>query len=188
VISSEHIRRMRQPVHRVGRNSHYCFALRITPDYHDSTLVEHGGGQPGVSSNFGFIPQKGIAAAVLTNVSGAPAGRIWLGAVNTALGLPLDSERSTEPCYDAPPEQLKQFIGVYRSKEGGEVRILVQDDCVVAQARGETYPVRASDERTLVVQDEKRGTTALRFFFDEDGEPWAVGAGSRMLPKVPQVV
>ncbi len=188
LIGSEHIRRMYQPVHQVGRNSHYCFGLRITADYHGVTLVEHGGGQPGVSSNFGFIPEKGIAAAVLTNVSGAPAARIWLGAVNTALGLPLDAERSTEPCYEASRDELERFIGVYQSKEGGKVRIFVEDDCVVAQARGKTYPVRASDRCTLVVKDEQRGTTTLRFFFDEDGEPWAVQAGSRMLPKVPQVV
>ena len=188
IINSDYLRSMRQPVHRVGRKSHYGFALRTTSEYGGVTLVEHGGGQPGVSSNFGFVPEKGITAAVLTNVSGAPAGNIWLAAVNTLLGLPLDKQRSTEPHYDASEEDLKKFIGVYRSKEGGKVRVFKDDDGIKAEARGDVYPVRASDERTLVVENDQPGDFPLTFFFDEEDEAWAVFAGSRMLKKVPQVV
>jgi hypothetical protein len=30
------------------------------------TLIEHGGSQPGVSSNFGFVPEGKIVVSVLT--------------------------------------------------------------------------------------------------------------------------
>ncbi len=187
IISSEGIERMREPVHEVGRNTHYCLGLRTTLDYGGVTLVEHGGGQPGVSSNFGFVPEASLAAVVLTNVSGVCAGSIWLAAVNTALGLPLDKERSTEPEYDATEEELVKFIGTYRSQEGGEVRIFTEDGSLKAEAMGEVYPVRASDERTLVVEELRR-RNVMTFFFDDGGEVWAAFVGSRMLRRVPRVL
>ncbi len=187
IVSAGGVRRMREPIHQVGRGAYYGFALRITPGYGGVTLVEHGGGQPGVSSNFGFVPEKGIAAAVLTNVTGVPAESIWLAAVNTALGLPLDRQRSEEPRYDASQEELERFIGVYRSQEGGSVRIFTEDGCVRAEANGEVFPVRASDERTLVLVGLKR-RNVISFFFDDSNRPWAALAGSRMLRKVPQVL
>ncbi len=187
IVSAEGIRRMWEPVHRVGRGSHYGFALRVTPEYEGVTLVEHGGGQPGVSSNFGFVPERGIAAAVLTNVTGVPADCIWLAAVNAALGLPLDRQRSEEPHYDASQEELERFIGTYCSKEGGSLRIFSEGGCVRAEANGEVFPVRASDERTLVLVGPKR-RNVISFFFDESNRPWAAFAGMRMLRRVPQVV
>lgn len=187
IVSAGGIRRMREPVHRVGRGAHYGFALRITSGYEGVTLVEHGGGQPGVSSNFGFVPEKGIAAVVLTNVTGVPAENIWLAAVNTALDLPLDRQRSEEPHYDATQEELERYIGVYRSQEGGCLRIFTEDGTVKAEANGEVHPVRASDERTLVLVGMKR-RNVIQFFLDDKGEPWAALAGSRMLRRVPRVI
>ena len=92
--------KMTQPVHRTHGKSSYGFALLTTPDYGGVTLVEHGGSQPGVSSNFGFIPQKDLVVAVLTNCSGVSADAIWLAAVNAALGFPIEQQRFTVPHSD----------------------------------------------------------------------------------------
>ena len=117
---------MAEPVHYTSGNSFYGYGLQTTPNYSGVTLVEHGGGQPGVSSNFGFIPERGIVAAVLTNLSDVSANAIWLAAVNTALHLPIDQKRSTEPHFEMNPEQLQRMVGTYRSDEGSEVKITVR--------------------------------------------------------------
>src|SRR5690606_38763496 len=115
-----------EPVHRTSGNSFYGYGLQTTPHYSGVTVVEHGGGQPGVSSNFGFIPERGIVAVVLTNRSDVSANAIWLAAINTALNLPINQKRSTEPHFEINPEQLQRMVGTYRSGEGAEVEITLE--------------------------------------------------------------
>ena len=165
-------------LHQLKRNTYYGYALQVTPDYSGVTLVEHGGGQPGVSSNFGFIPEKGIVVSVLTNVSEAPAADFWLAAVNTALGLPLDQKRSVEPVYEATSEELQLLEGTYESAEGGNITIIEEDNAWFAEAAGERLKLRARASDTLVIE---ASGLPLRFFIKDDDPAWAVLFGSRML-------
>ena len=188
ILTGSGVRRMYQPVYRTGRNTSYGFALQTTPDYAGTglTLVEHGGNQVGVATNFGFIPEKGLVAVVLTNTSGAPANPLWLALVNTALGLPLEQQRSVEPAYDASPEELQRFVGTYCSAEGGRLTIEVDGTAaggLLAEVEGEPQPLpaRASDERTVVFQSGGQERIA-RFYPDaSSGRFWAVFYGMRML-------
>jgi CubicO group peptidase (beta-lactamase class C family) len=180
-VTKNAVSKMWQPVHQIGRSTYYGYGLQITPHYSNITLVEHGGGQPGVSSNFGFVPEKELVVSILTNVSAVPAGDIWLAAVNTALGLPLEQKRSTEPYYEASPEELQLLTGTYQSAEGGMARIFLDGDTPKAEVDGQELVLRPSDEQTLVV--EKTGKP-IRFFFDNAGVAWAAFYGVRMLPRV----
>lgn len=186
IVSGEGQKRMwTTPMHRTTRVSDYNLALATTAGYagRNVTLVEHSGGQPGVSSNFGFVPEAGITAAVLTNVTGVPAAAIWLAAVNTALGLPLETLRSVEIQRDVPAGYLSKFCGSYRSDEGGNIAISEKDGLLLATLEGEEYLVLASDERTLFFSAQGQ-QQVLRFYFDEKKDrehPWAVLAHSRML-------
>ena len=189
IVSEDGIKRMwTTPMYRVGRRTDYCFGLQVTPDYDGRglTLVEHGGGQPGVSSNFGFVPEAGITVAVLTNVTGVPAGAIWLAAVNTAIGLPLDTRKSVERDCGASPEVLARFAGTYMCDEGGSATVVVDGGTVKVISEGREFEAKASDERTLFFED-MRQQQVLRFYFDEKRDatrPWAVLAHSRMLRRV----
>ncbi|MGN7385368.1 serine hydrolase domain-containing protein [Sporosarcina sp. SAFN-015] len=180
IIGRASIEKMTEAVHYIGGNSYYGYGLQTTPNYAGVTLVEHGGGQPGVSSNFGFVPERGIVAAVLTNMSDVSANAIWLAAINTVLGLPIDEKRSTEPQFDMKPEQLQRIVGTYRSGEGAEVEITLEDGTIMATVSGKTYKLRASDERTFVMMPIEK---PLRFFFDEKDDAWALFLGLRMLVK-----
>ena len=184
IVSRKGLEKMRRPVYQVGRKTHYCLGLQVTPGYAGKgiTLVEHGGGQPGVSSNFGFVPEEGITVAVLTNVTGVPAGAIWLAAVNTAVGLPLDTKRSVETEWNAPPEHLAKLAGAYVSAEDGNIAILMEDGALKLKMADEEFPLKASDERTLFFEAMGQ-QQVLRFYFDEKKDadkPWAVLAHSRM--------
>ncbi|GMX66686.1 serine hydrolase [Paenibacillus elgii] len=181
VARSESLRQIREPIHRIGRNAFYGCALRVTPDYSGVTLVEHGGGQPGVSSYFGFVPERGLVAAVLTNVANVPANELWLAAVNTALGFPLEQRSSVEPTYEASPEELRRLAGAYRSSEGGSVDIVLDGNSPFAEIDGKAFALRASDDRTLVITD---SGYPIRFFFKDEPQAWAAFYGSRMLRRV----
>ncbi|ERJ12234.1 serine hydrolase domain-containing protein [Haloplasma contractile] len=93
LISYENLKKMWDKHIKIADNSYYGNAFVITPDYNGLTLVDHGGGQPGVSSIFGFIPEKGIVITVLCNVKGIRVDHIWIKAINTVLDLPFESSR-----------------------------------------------------------------------------------------------
>jgi CubicO group peptidase (beta-lactamase class C family) len=176
---NSHCQKMWEPVIKVGRNSYYGYALNITPNYAgEYTVVQHGGGQPGVSSNFGFIPEKKLVVTVLTNVGGVGAGEIWLAAVNTALGLSVEYKHTKEPYFEMSLDNLRKFEGVYTSNEGDNVSVHLNNEILMVEIDDQIFELRASGPDTLVfIQNEK----PIRFYFDQNEKPWALFNGSRML-------
>jgi CubicO group peptidase (beta-lactamase class C family) len=176
---NSHCQKMWEPVIKVGRNSYYGYALNITPNYAgEYTVVQHGGGQPGVSSNFGFIPVKKLVVTVLTNVGGVGAGEIWLAAVNTALGLSVEYKHTKEPYFEMSLDNLRKFEGVYTSNEGDNVSVHLNNEILMAEIDNQIFELRASGPDTLVfIQNEK----PIRFYFEQNEKPWALFNGSRML-------
>ncbi|CAG9606387.1 serine hydrolase domain-containing protein [Pseudoneobacillus rhizosphaerae] len=176
---NSHCQKMWEPVIRVGRDSYYGYALNITPNYAgEYTVVQHGGGQPGVSSNFGFIPERKLVVTVLTNVGGVSVGEIWLAAVNTALGLSIEYKLTEEPNFEMSLNDLRKFEGIYSSNEGDNVSVYLNNEKIIAEIEDQTFELRASGPETLVfIQSEK----PIRFFFDQNKKPWALFNGSRML-------
>ncbi|ASJ52600.1 penicillin-binding protein [Brevibacillus formosus] len=178
VADGASLRAMWQPVHRLTKDAWYGYALKITPHYAGITLVEHGGGQPGVSSNFGFVPEKGLVVTVLSNLENVPIQGVWLAAVNAALGLPLAHKEDEAPLYTPTREELEKLVGTYKSGEGGRLRLFLRDDAPVAEVAGMEYALRASSHDTLI--DVQNGQP-LRFFFKKQQQAWAVLMGLRML-------
>jgi CubicO group peptidase (beta-lactamase class C family) len=174
------LQKMWQPVHRLTNDAWYGYALRIVPDYAGVTLVEHGGGQPGVSSHFGFVPEQGLVVAVLSNLEYVPIRDVWLAAVNAALGWPVDQKERVEPAYDAFREELEKLVGTYRSAEGGHVRIFLRDGSPVADVAGTAFELRTSGSDTLIMESNEN---PLRFFFKTNDKAWAVRFGLRMLTR-----
>lgn len=176
------LNRLADPVYKVGRNTYYGYALSVIPNHFENcTLISHGGGQPGVSSFFGVVPEKNLIAVVLTNVGGIPAGEIWLAAVNAALGIPYNYKRETEPFYDISTETSKGLMGTYQSLEGDRVRFFVEKDTMFMEENEEKKELRASAKDRLVIQNTDR---AFQFYLNDDQKTWAVFNGSRMLRKV----
>ncbi len=180
VISQETRKKMWEKPFEVVNQSFYGYGFKVTPNYNGVTLVEHGGGQPGVSSNFGFIPEEGIVASVLCNVSNVAADEIWLAAINTALRLPIHMLRKVEPSFHHSKEQLEKFIGTYDCSEGGKVTIILENNKPVLEIKEERFSLRGSLENTLVIEQNEKPIT---FFFNGDEKAWAVLVGSRMLTR-----
>jgi hypothetical protein len=146
------------------------------------TLIEHGGSQPGVSSNFGFVPEEKIVVSVLTNVTGVSVRTIWQAAVNNVLGIPLDQQPNTEPTYEASIEELQPFIGTYAAGERhNQIQVFLENGILKGNILGEIFDLRSSDRNTLVI---KKNEKPIKFFFDSNGEVWSAFFGVRMYPRV----
>jgi CubicO group peptidase (beta-lactamase class C family) len=173
--------RMWTPFIETGSNSYYGYGFQVTPEYNGITLVEHGGGQPGVSSNFGFVPEKDIVIAVLTNVSGVPVSDIWLKAVNTIVDLPIETKRVELPEYKLHQEDLEKLLGVYESDEGSLIEVFLDQEIPKVNLLDETYNLRATSTDTLVIE---KSDVPIHFYIKEnESSAWAVFFGSRMLFK-----
>ena len=168
---------MKKPVHLTNGQSYYGYGLQLTPNYAGKTLVEHGGSQPGVSSNFGVVPEEDLIVAVLTNVNGASAGDIWLYAVNAVCGMPLQQRRYLEPHFHLKEQEQSKFIGKFMTGEGSVIEIVSVIGELHAKIEGKLIKLRASRKQTLVAQIFEK---PLRFYFDEKGWAWALFYGLRM--------
>jgi len=164
----------------VSRNSYYGFGWRFTPDHAGLTLVEHGGGQPGVSSHFGFVPEKRLCVAVLANVTGVSAARIWLAAVNAAMGLPLDYNTNDEKLQDFVGD-WQAYTGAYASAEGGHLKVFCDEGSLHLAAEGLEHKLTYCGNHTFFYN--YRGQRTVRFHLKGTSPAWAAFSGLRMLVK-----
>ena len=116
-LSAEQLRQLWTPHAWCAPQTAYGLGMMVRPDYHGVTLVRHGGGLKGVSSHLGLVPKHKIGVAVLLNLEDKPVSRLWLAAVNTALGLELDTPYYTVPTYEAPLAAKQKLVGRYLSLE-----------------------------------------------------------------------
>lgn len=163
----------------LDRYSQYGYGLVVTPDYDGRTVVGHGGSQPGVSSQFMFVPEEKLSLVVLTNLADVEVGRLATPVLHTAFGLPLDKPVNEEPRMEISRPTLEPLVGAYRTEESaGMIHIWTEGDQVVAQVNGERENLRASGETTLVIV---RSGKPLNFFVHRmENRAWAVRLGMRM--------
>lgn len=180
LLSRGAVSMMSSPFFPSVRDTYYGYGLSVHPNYHGTTVVEHGGSIKGVSAHFGFVPQENLTAAVLINVQNAPALKVWRGLINAALDVPLDDRWGEEPKYECSPEHLTRFEGVYSSGEGATVCVSVEDGELVADINGERKIMRPSGVDTAAVM--RRGEEAgVRFLTGPTGRVDAMFFGLRVL-------
>jgi CubicO group peptidase (beta-lactamase class C family) len=181
IVSKERIKEMYSPMIETAPGEYYCYALKSNPDYNGVTLVEHGGGQPGVSSNFGFVPEENLVVAVLTNTTGKPAHAIWKAAVNATLGFPIEEKNEKEP-FEMSQKQIEELIGYYKSDEGGNV-LIYQDGNKIRGVINKDHITLTPLKEDLLKIDGKDYRNIIKFFKNKDEKAWAAFFGSRMLLK-----
>ncbi|MBU9713422.1 serine hydrolase domain-containing protein [Evansella tamaricis] len=178
IPASNVVKKMWENPFKITENNYYGFGWKVTPNYNSYTLVEHGGGQPGVSSNVGFIPEIGLVVVVLCNVSNVAANDIWLAAVNTALQIPLEQKRvEYKHKDDIVFDQLNRFVGTYTSKEGGYAAIYLKNHHPTLSTNGQEFSLQLVKEDTLLI---KKLEKPITFFFKGEEKAWAILFGSRM--------
>lgn len=164
--------------------------------YHGVTLFAHNGGLKGVSSTGGFVKDSGISCCVLTNIGGVSAAGAFNAAINSCLGLPLDTPRNRYDLADSPCECAASFAGRYGNLEDGmplsykPTRICVgADGLLVATVEGEDSPpvkLHYCRENIFLGAEEGEnplGGTVYRFFV-RDGQVWGLGISSRIYYRI----
>lgn len=182
LIGEAYLQTIYKPYVQIDARTYYGYAFKVTPDYYGTTLVEHSGGQPGVSSNFGFLPEHYCSIAVLTNVSGASARDIWFEAANTLLNIPIETRVNPFPEKATRPKSIdvERFLGEFSSHEGDQLLITQTQRTLVAHYNDEQIELSVHDANHLIMIDTRK---PIRFYFDAKDKAWAVFVGTRMLLK-----
>lgn len=94
-------------------------------------VVRHGGNLPGTATHLYLVPSERLGVAVLTNLSGAPAGHIAERVADLVLGRPILRPTVQDPLpittrYQADPARLADGVGRFGSTLG-EVVVTVAD-------------------------------------------------------------
>ncbi len=180
IASRESISRMVTPYYPYILDRWYGYGFNIRPGYAGVTLIQHSGSLRGVASNIGYIPEKSIGVVVLSNLTGFPAGRVWLGAVNLLLGLPIEHPITEKEICPQPVSRLLKFVGTYSSGEGANIKIMLSGNQLEAEIDSKAYPVHTTGCDMAVVTI--RGIeNHIRFLFDSYGDVWALRYGSRTI-------
>ncbi|MFC7364976.1 MULTISPECIES: serine hydrolase domain-containing protein [Bhargavaea] len=146
VIGNVDTAAMQEPVATVDGTTFYGHGLMVTSDFGGNVLIHHGGGQPGVSSSFGFLPDQGITVSVLTNRTVVSAEKLMKGAIYTALGRSPEESMVRLPEIPVSSDKLKTFTGHYRNDEDPDgFRIDASERGLVMRSDGRTDHLRPVD-------------------------------------------
>lgn len=159
----------------------YGYGLTVRPEFHGDTLISHGGGNKGIAAWIGYVPAADLTVAVLTNLDGAPASRLGLGAINLRLGLPAATPEQSYPEHSLPPERLAHFASLYQGQPGDLARFALHEDMLVYEANDRRQQCRPYADDAVLIEGREM---PVRFLFNEAGEVWAASLGLRIKRKV----
>lgn len=181
IVSPRAMSSMVAPVMPIPTGGWYGYGLTVRPEFHGDTLISHGGGNKGIAAWVGYVPNASLTVAVLTNLDGAPASRLGLGAINLCLGLPATTPEQSYAEQSLPAERLARFAGSYQGQPGDLTRFTLRDGGLVYEANDRIQPCRPyADDAVLIEQAE----VPVRFLFNPAGEVWAASLGLRIKRKV----
>jgi CubicO group peptidase (beta-lactamase class C family) len=136
----------------------------------DMTLVSHGGGCPGYITQFAMVPDKKLAAIVLTNAGDGPAGSIAVQALKTmvkALGA------AKKPAEEDLPDYSRYEGNFENPPWGGETAVRQWGDQLAV------IRMPADDlGKAITKLRHEEGDTFVRLTQDgEPREPWVFEIG-----------
>jgi CubicO group peptidase (beta-lactamase class C family) len=126
IVTKASLREMVRPRMNLEPGFWYGYGMCIYLDYHGHLLWGNSGGLQGCCAEILVVPREGLAGAALSNFREGCAPAILRGAVNEALGLPLDEISSLPPAPARAPQPIRaDYAGVYASGEGARLRVKV---------------------------------------------------------------
>jgi CubicO group peptidase (beta-lactamase class C family) len=182
ILSAESVKEMMYPHFQYQQNKYYGYGLMITPNYHGGTLVEHGGSLKGISSHMSIVPERGLTGIILTNLVGVPVSPILLGAINSVQGLEPETPLQTYHDFDIPRDQLDQYVGQYKSGEGAEMSVSLENQQLMFTNQGKTYPMRPVGKHLFTV-NMNEAEAPIRFLFNQNDELYGLFLGVRQILK-----
>jgi len=183
ILSQTGIREMCKPRQPYGAFGNYGYGLSIK-QLDDLKVVEHGGSLPGVSSNIAWSYEAGAAVIILCNTSGVPVSLISNALMRAYNGKnPIDKRDVWQECpWDE--ETVKAAAGLYVSGEGTKAELYVKEDGTIgAREEGVEKNIITVSPYTAIIR-ERYSDLFIRLIQNEERGIYAIGYGSRLIPKV----
>lgn len=79
ILRTESVQQMTTPYFRCEHNQYYGYGIAITPNFYGAVMLGHSGSEKGIQAYMSIIPENGLAAVALTNLSGSPAPHWHMG-------------------------------------------------------------------------------------------------------------
>lgn len=144
----------------------FCFGWLVNTVFGRRSYA-HGGGAPGYSAWIERWPEDDAFVAVLSNVTGAPAGEIGRSLAAAVFGeaYAMPARRAA---IQVPPAQLREFAGSYRTENGEVRRIILEGDSLFAvRGSGPGIPILPYDKDSFFFPMDKGAF--IRFARDGQG-------------------
>ncbi|KPV45097.1 serine hydrolase domain-containing protein [Alicyclobacillus ferrooxydans] len=185
LLSEDSVTQILTPHVECGPDWFYGYGMMITPDFHGVLVAEHGGNIKGASAYLTVIPEHALTSVMLSNLVTTPCGDVLRDALNLEMGLPLGTKRVDLTPRPTDGVDLQEYAGQYVSEEGAAVTFRVEDNALVAEFQGKTYPVSAVGEADTFTFRVKEMDLTHKFLRDASDEVNAVHLGFRVIRKVP---
>ncbi|MGM8213824.1 serine hydrolase domain-containing protein [Virgibacillus sp. W0430] len=142
ILTKESVKQMVIPHIKMDPVKFYGYGLEITPNYFGQKLVQHGGSLQSISSNLAIIPEKKVAAIILSNLSGFPANRLMAYALNSYFGREINEEHFSTTEFNVTSGELALYEGKYCSSEGMVVTLkVIEGNKVSFFYKEKAYPI-----------------------------------------------
>lgn len=189
ILSPESVRAMTSPqmvTHSPGRS--YGYGLHVGPRTAGGLLVEHGGNLPFTASYVSLLPESGLTAAIITNVNMVPVDDLLLGALNTAVGVPVRAAPFTSRPYPCPAGRLAEYAGRYGTQEGADIAVSVAGEGLVMEVT-QGQAVQRLEAGCIGPDAFLAGSgesgQRVTFLRDDEAKVWALAMGVRVIPRLP---
>jgi CubicO group peptidase (beta-lactamase class C family) len=128
----------------------------------ESPTIEHDGGINGFVSSSIYLPKEDVFVAILSNSTAHGTGEMATRIAAITIGKPYDYKSVA-----IPPDQLKEYTGVYESEFDGECILTVEKDTLIVKASG------SGQQKALAYAKDKfykeNGFSTLEFNRDSKG-------------------
>jgi CubicO group peptidase (beta-lactamase class C family) len=181
VVSDWGIQRMMTPYITLPTGSRYGYGL-FMDNHHGTTVVGHGGGIKGVSSDILVANELGLTVVVLCNLANVPVSALTTAVVNAVQGLPLDTPTIEYPQVTIlEPVNWAELVGDYRSAEGESATVQRDAEGLIVNIGEEVLRMRPYAKDGFVSISGGRPVCFLR---NHHGEVDGLFLGVRVLPKL----
>ena len=182
LVSSRLINEMLKPRNSCDLNKYYGYGLKIK-ELGDLNVFEHGGDDPGVSSNFAWSYESGLGVVVLCNTSGVTVRTISDMAMLLASGKDTSLMIQNANIVEWDADFIEDVCGTYQSDEGFSISLTWENDKFIAGINGEktiAYPINSY----MILVKGNVADMMVKIYVNDDGRVWALGGGYRIIPKL----
>ncbi|GAB1528592.1 MULTISPECIES: serine hydrolase domain-containing protein [Brevibacillus] len=183
ILRTESVQQMTTPYFRCEHNQYYGYGIAITPNFYGAVMLGHSGSEKGIQAYMSIIPENGLAAVALTNLSGSPAPALAHATFHCLENRPAKSTHVTYKEYDLPTNRLLEYAGEYGSMEGIHLQVSVDaGTLIVTVDHSDSFSLKAIDEDVFLTNVEGSDQT-VRFIRDGSQTVIRMMGSYRQIPK-----